>query len=77
MMNRERRQKIFEDALKDLWKLIKSKKTCYVAGPNGLQARQTAAMETHLRLIIENGWTSIDALECAAESHGFAAKWGG
>ena len=74
---RERRQQEFRDALKDLQKLMKSKKTCYVAGANGLQARRTAAMETHLRLVIKNGRTSIDASERAAESRGFAAKWGG
>ena len=34
-------------------------------------------METHLRLVIKNGRTSIDASERAAESRGFAAKWGG
>jgi hypothetical protein len=48
-----------------------------VAGPNGLQARRTAGMETHLRLIITNGRPSIDASERTAESCGFAAKWGG
>jgi len=44
----------FEDALRDLQKLPKSKKTCFVAGPNSLQACRTAAMETHLRLVIAN-----------------------
>ena len=56
---------------------MKSKKTRYVAGPDGLQACWTAAMETHLRLVIENGRSSIDASEQAAESRGFATKWGG
>ena len=74
---REKRRREVEDALKDLQKLMKSKKTHYVAGPDGLQARRTAAMETHLRLVIENGRSSIDASERAAESHGFATKWGG
>jgi hypothetical protein len=63
--------------LKDLQKLLKSKKTHFMAGPNGLQARHTTAMETHLRLVIANGWPSIDASEHAAESCGFAARWGG
>jgi hypothetical protein len=63
--------------LKDLKKLLKSKKTLFVAGPNGLQAQRVAAMETHLRLVIANGCSSIDALECVAKSRGFAAKWGG
>jgi hypothetical protein len=56
---------------------MKSKKTCYVAGPDGLQARRTAAMETHLRLVIKNGQSLIDASEWAAESCGFANKWSG
>ena len=77
VVKREKRQKEFKEALTDLKKLTKSKKTCYVAGPNGLQACRTAAMETHLRLIIKNGQTSIDASEHAAKSRGFAAKWGG
>ena len=47
-----------------------------MAGPDGLQAHQTAAMETHLRLVIKNRWSSIDASEWAAESRGFATKWG-
>ncbi|KAF8231337.1 hypothetical protein L208DRAFT_1277353 [Tricholoma matsutake] len=56
---------------------MKSKKTHYVAGPDGLQARRTAAIETHLRLVIENGRSLIDASQRAAESRGFATKWGG
>jgi hypothetical protein len=35
---REKREREVEDALKDLQKLMKSKKTRYVAGPDGLQA---------------------------------------
>jgi hypothetical protein len=52
---RKRHQAEFMDALKDLQKLLKSKKTCFVAGPNVLQAHRTAAMETYLRLVIANG----------------------
>jgi hypothetical protein len=74
---RKKRQAEVKDALKDLQKLLQSKKTRFVAGPNGLQARRTAAIETHLRLIIANGRPSIDASQRAAESRGFAAKWGG
>ena len=77
MRREKKRQADFRDALKDLQKLLKLKKTCFVAGPNGLQARLTATMETHLRLIIINGRPSIDASERTAKSHGFAAKWGG
>jgi len=74
---KEKHRAELKDALKELTKLLKSKKTQFVSGPNGLQARRTAAMETHLRLVIENGRSLIDASEHAAESRGFAAKWGG
>ena len=74
---RVKRQRKIADALKDLWKLMKSKKTHYMAGPDGLQVCQTGAMKTHLRLVIENRWSLINASEQAAKSYGFAAKWGG
>jgi len=54
-----------------------SKKTQFVAGENGLQAHRTQAIECHLRLMIKNGWSKPEAAECAAESQGFAPKWGG
>jgi len=66
------------EALADLEKLLKSKKTEFVGGIRGLQARQTYAIESHLRLVVKNGRSfSMDAAEMAAESNGFAPKWGG
>ena len=64
-------------ALQDIEHLIKSKKTVYVSGPQGLQARRTLAIQSHLRIVVKQQWFSIDASERAAESHGFAAVWGG
>ena len=67
----------FTAALKDIDKMIRSKKTKFVSGPHGLQARRALAIRSHLRLVVKNGRFSIDASMRAAESHGFAAKWGG
>ncbi|KAG2153091.1 uncharacterized protein EDB93DRAFT_1239876 [Suillus bovinus] len=51
-------------ALKDVDKLLKSKKTQFIGG-------------LHLKLVVTNRRTFLDASERAAEAHGFAAKWGG
>ncbi|KAG2750889.1 hypothetical protein P692DRAFT_20847015 [Suillus brevipes Sb2] len=58
-------------------KLLKLKKTQFIGGLRGLQARCTQAIQSHLKLVATNGRTFLDASECAAEAHGFAAKWGG
>jgi hypothetical protein len=63
-------------ALKDVDCLIKSKKTNYESGPQGLQACRTLAIQSHLRIVVKKQRFSIDASERAAESHGFAAVWG-
>lgn len=63
-------------ALKDIDHLIKSKKTKYLSGLQGLQAHQTLAIQSHLRIVVKNHRFSIDASERAAESHGFTAVWG-
>ena len=56
---------------------MKSKKTEFVGGIRGLQARRTNAIESHLRHVVKNGRPFMDASEMAAESNGFAPKWGG
>lgn len=61
----------------DIEKLLASRKTKFVAGENGLQIRRTRAIECYLRLKIKNGRSTQKASECAAESQGFAPKWGG
>ena len=67
----------FTAALKDIDKMIRSKKTKFLSGPHGLQARRAFAIRSHLRLVVKNQRFSIDASVHAAESHGFAPKWGG
>ena len=67
----------FTAALKDIEKMIRSKKTKFLSGPYGLQAHQALAIRSHLELVVKNQRFSIDASMRAAESHGFAAKWGG
>jgi len=64
-------------ALKDIDHLIKSKKTKYESGPQGLQAHCTLAIQSHLRIVVKNQQFLIDVSERAAESHGFAADWDG
>ncbi|KAG1833187.1 hypothetical protein EV424DRAFT_1533309 [Suillus variegatus] len=63
--------------LQDVDKLLKSAKTKFVGGVNGLQTRCTRAIHAHLDLVVRNGRISADAAECAAEANGFAAAWGG
>ncbi|KAG1779490.1 hypothetical protein EV702DRAFT_1195449 [Suillus placidus] len=58
-------------------KHLKSKKTVFVGGPHGLQARRTRTIEVHLMLVVKNKYGFKVASEMAAETNGFAAKWGG
>ncbi|KAF8623818.1 hypothetical protein AX17_007281, partial [Amanita inopinata Kibby_2008] len=73
----EKRQKEIEKGLTDIQKLIHSKKTQFVAGPTGLQAYRACVVESYLLMVMKQGCLGIEASERAAESHGFAAKWGG
>lgn len=66
-----------EKALDDLEKLIKSKKTKFVGGMQGLQARRTHAIHSHLVMVVKNKRSFTDGSERAAESNGFSTKWGG
>ena len=49
----------------------------FEAGDHGLQAKRACAIESYLHLVVNNGWERIKASEMAAESHGFAKRWGG
>ena len=64
-------------ALVELDKMLKSPRTTFVGGPNGLQARRCQAIHAHLDLVIHNGRLSADAAECVAETNGFSPSWGG
>jgi hypothetical protein len=66
-----------EDALCDIEKFIKSKIAQFVAGTNGLQSKHACSIQICLHMVINNKQHFFDLSECAAESQGFAAKWGG
>ncbi|KIL57051.1 hypothetical protein M378DRAFT_33779, partial [Amanita muscaria Koide BX008] len=74
---REKRQKELEEGLEDINKLIKSKRDIFDAGTAGLQSYRARAIQGFLKMVVHNGRKAFDASECAAESQGFAAKWGG
>jgi len=59
-----------------LEKLLKSKKTNFVGGNQGVQAQHAQAIASHLKMVLRNGRKWADAAECSAETLGFAAKWG-
>ena len=74
---REVRVKILQKSLLSIEKLIASKRTEFDAGQNGLQAYRTRSIQSCLHMVVNNHRNLIDASERAAESQGFAAKWGG
>jgi predicted transcriptional regulator len=75
-VKREARQKLLEQALKDIRWAIKSKRLEFQNGNNGLQAYRAYAVQSHLAMIVENGRTATAASQIAAEAHGFSPKWG-
>ena len=74
---RKQRLEDLENAFKDLEKLLRAKKTKFVGGMQGLQARRARTMESHLRLVVKNPRHFMGTSKQAAETHGFAANWGG
>jgi hypothetical protein len=74
---RESRQTALQKGLQAIEKLIKSKETKFSAGGSGMQAYRANAIQSHLRMVLNNGHKAIEASEIAAESQGFARKWGG
>ena len=68
--------KWLQQALDDIEKLIKSKQTYFDAGQKSLQLYWALAIQSHLRMVVQNGWGAVDASEIAAESHGFAKDLG-
>ena len=63
--------------LQAIEKLLKSKKTEFARGPNGLQAKRAHTILSFLTLLVKKGRLPVDASQQAAESHGFAHSWGG
>ncbi|KZT30319.1 hypothetical protein NEOLEDRAFT_1144727 [Neolentinus lepideus HHB14362 ss-1] len=64
-------------ALMDIEKLVWSKREVFEVGQNGLQAYQVRVIQSCLQMVVNNGCHLINASERAAESQGFAEKWGG
>jgi flagellar motility protein MotE (MotC chaperone) len=69
--------KVLTEALVYVEKVIKSKRTQFAGGRQGLQSHRAQAMASHLQLITKSGRPFAAAAEMAAESNRFAAKWGG
>jgi hypothetical protein len=76
-IQREKKAKEYKAALESIQKLLDSKRTKFAGGHNGLQAHQAWAIESFLLMMVKGDRNGIDASEHAAESHGFAPKWGG
>jgi hypothetical protein len=66
-----------EKAFADIKKHLKSAKTKFEGGPKSLQVLRAATIQSHLMLVVKNGHNFIPASIQAAETHGFAAHWGG
>ncbi|KAJ7695321.1 hypothetical protein B0H14DRAFT_3530210 [Mycena olivaceomarginata] len=77
LVAREHRAKALQSGLQDIEKLIASKRTAFDAGQNSLQAYRARAIQSHLQMVVRNKRKAIEASEIAAESQGFAPKWGG
>jgi hypothetical protein len=71
------RSRELKDALCDIEKFIKSKTAQFVAGTNGLQSKRARSIQICLHMVVNNKRHLFDSSERAAESQGFAAKWGG
>ncbi|KAH9039650.1 hypothetical protein EDB85DRAFT_2181181 [Lactarius pseudohatsudake] len=74
---KQARSQELKDTLLDIEKLITSRKTQFVAGANGLQSKRAHSIQNCLHMVVSNKRHLINASERAAESQGFAAKWGG
>ena len=76
-LRQEQHLEELKGALAAIEKLLKSKKTAFIGGPNGLQAKRARSIQSYLMMVVKKGRLSIDASKRAAESHGFTAEWGG
>ncbi|KII87813.1 hypothetical protein PLICRDRAFT_176579 [Plicaturopsis crispa FD-325 SS-3] len=73
----EARATALAQGLSAIDKLIASKRDVFHAGRNSLQAYRARAIQSCLHMVVKNKRKLIDASERAAESQGFAQKWGG
>ena len=74
---REEHQKELQVGLDGIRAVLHSKKADFASGVTGLQSYRVRAVQSHLLMLVKNGRHSIEASERAAESQGFAPKWGG
>ena len=72
----EMRQGKFKKALTEIKKLIASKREVFQSRRNGLQAYHGRVIQSCLQMVVNNKRGLIDASQRAAESQGFAEKWG-
>ena len=65
------------EALKEIEKLLNAKCSPFEGGHCGLQAPRVRAIHGYLHMVMRNGHRQVDASEKAAETQGFAPRWGG
>ncbi|TFY73326.1 hypothetical protein EWM64_g10686 [Hericium alpestre] len=77
--DKEKKRETWSQALTAISKLLHSQRDRFKdnGGRNGLQARRAKAIQSCLHMMLDNARPFADASERAAESHGFAEKWGG
>ncbi|KAF8869856.1 hypothetical protein BD779DRAFT_1479391 [Infundibulicybe gibba] len=76
-LKREAQTSELMQAFEDITKMLTSKKTKFIGGINGLQARRARAMHAHMQLVVKKNCNFTTASMVAAEGHGFAPHWGG
>ena len=67
-LKRDERMLKWGEALVAIDKLLASKKTKFISGPQGLQARHTLAIQSHLRIVVKSQRYSINASRGACDS---------
>ncbi|KAJ3898444.1 hypothetical protein F5879DRAFT_1067473 [Lentinula edodes] len=65
-----------EGPLKDIEKLLASKKDSFVNGHDGLQATRARSIRSTLTMVVEKKKGLIDASHIAAEANNFSLNWG-
>ncbi|KAF8265639.1 hypothetical protein EI94DRAFT_1702336 [Lactarius quietus] len=73
----EESQKELQAGLDGIRAMLHSKKNHFTAEMTGLQSYRVRAIQSHLLMLVKNGYHSIEASERAAKSQGFTQKWGG
>lgn len=74
---REKRKKELAQGLHEIEKFIKSRKTQFKAGDQGLQATRARGIQSYLHLVVKKGTQKIEASQMAALTSSFSASFGG